>query len=252
MEKFPYTPNPHTYPIKKYGTKFVPILGSFILGALLIYFLFPREKTVEKIVDRPIDRIVEKPVDRIVEKPVEKIVEKTVEVPAKLTTEQVQAIFVYLKILETSKHQIGMFDKAIYPAGENKVKISVVGGDSVFQKISKSEIESRVESVFRRNGFKIVYSDIENPNTIIFVDADLMLSDNGITLSGLVRLQIFQLIMGFSGGIWKQTLVCTNQYDQNISYGSNHFYKIPSLFESLAIKASNDLSKAGETPLLSQ
>jgi hypothetical protein len=70
MEKYPYTPNPHIYPIKNYGSKFGPILGSFILGALLIYFLFPREKTVEKTVEK----IVEKPVDRIVEKPVEKIV----------------------------------------------------------------------------------------------------------------------------------------------------------------------------------
>ena len=252
MEKYPYTPNPTIYPLKKFGSKFGLTIGSFILGALLVYFLFPREKTLEKIIDRPVDRIVEKPVDRIVEKPVEKIVEKIVEVPAKLTIEQKNAEFIFSKILETSKHEVGMFDKAVFPTLDSKIKISVVGDDSVFRKISKSEIESRVESILRRNGFKIVYTDNENPNTIIFVVPDLMLSDDGITLSGMIRLQIFQLITGFSGGIWKQTLVCTNQYDQNLSYGSNHFYKIPSLFDSLAIKASNDLNKAGQTPLLDQ
>jgi hypothetical protein len=68
----------------------------------------------------------------------------------------------------------------------------------------------------------------------------------------LVRLYIYQQITGFSGGIWKQALVCTNQYDKNISYGRDNFFKIPSLFDSLAVKASNDLSKAGETPLLNQ
>jgi hypothetical protein len=80
----------------------------------------------------------------------------------------------------------------------------------------------------------------------------LFLHDNNITLSGMVRIQIYQYILGFSGGMWKQTLVCTRQYDRNLSYGSNNFYKIPELFESLAINASNDLSKAGETPLLNQ
>lgn len=250
MEKYPYTPNPTIYPLKKYGSKFGPAIGSFILGALLIYFLFPREKTVEKIVDRPVERIVEKPVDRIVEKPVEKIVEKIVEVPAKLTTKQKNADLIVYKILETKKHEIGMLDTAVYPVIDNKIKISVIGNDSVFSKISKSEIESRVESVFRRNGFKIVYN--ENPNTIIFVEPYLMLSDDKTTLSGVVSLQIHQFIIGFGGGIWKQTLVCTNKYDLNISYGSNNFYKIPSIFDSLAIQASNDLNKAGQTPLLNQ
>jgi hypothetical protein len=79
-----------------------------------------------------------------------------------------------------------------------------------------------------------------------------MFSDDSLSVSGMLRIDIFQLIMGFSGGVWKQSFVCTNRHDQNIFYGSNNFNKIPELFDGLAINAANDLSKAGETPLLNQ
>ena len=148
MEKYPYTPNPHIYSLKKYGSKFLPSFFAFLAGALLIYFLFPKETVVEKIVDRPVERIVEKPVDRIVEKPVEKIVEKIVEVPAKLTSEQIDSILVFSKITDTFKHEIGIMDKAVYPVLDSKIKIVVMGNETVFSKISKSQIQSRVELVF--------------------------------------------------------------------------------------------------------
>jgi len=150
MEKYPYTPNPHIYSLKKYGFKFVHSVLAFLAGALLIYFLFPRESIVEKIVDRPVERIVEKPVDRIVEKPVEKIVEKIVEVPAKLTSEQIDSILVFSKITDTFKHEIGIMDKAVYPVLDSKIKIVVMGNETVFSKISKSQIQSRVELVSSR------------------------------------------------------------------------------------------------------
>lgn len=236
MEKFPYTPNHTIQPSKKFGSKFGPIIVSFFLGAILIYCLFPRETILEKIV----------------EKPVEKIVEKIVEVPAKLTKEQKQAVLAYSKMLETGKHEIGKLDKAVYPAQDNEIQIIVVGEESTFRNISKPEIESRVESVFRRNGFKIANTDSQNLNTYIVVYPDLMLSDDRNTLSGLLSVSIYQHVLGFSGSIWKQTFVTTNQYEQNISYGRYNFYEIPSLFDSLAVKASNDLSKAGETSLISQ
>jgi len=236
MEKFPYTPNHTIQPSKKFGSKFGSIIVSFFLGAILIYCLFPRETILEKIV----------------EKPVEKIVEKIVEVPAKLTKEQKQAVLTYIKILETGKHQIGRSDKAVYPAQDNEIQIIVVGEDSTFRNISKSEIESRVESVFRRNGFKIANTDSKNLNTYIVVYPHLMLSDNRITLSGVLSISIHQHVLGFSGSIWKQTHVATNLYEQNISYGRDNFHEIPALFDSLAIKASNDLNKAGQTPLLNQ
>ena len=155
MEKYPYTPNSTIYPLKKFGSKFGLIIGSFILGALLVYFLFPREKTLEKIIDRPVDRIVEKPVDRIVEKPVEKIVEKIVEVPAKLTESQVVGSFIVGLINEAESRVLGINDTAVYPSSDKKIKVMVVGSDVSFKYISRSEITARVESIFRRNGFTV-------------------------------------------------------------------------------------------------
>jgi hypothetical protein len=251
MEKYPYTPNPAIYPLKKYGSKFGPILVSFILGALLIYFLFPRErtveKTVEKIVDRPVDRIIEKPVDRIVEKPVEKIVEKIVEVPAELTDLQKNGAIVLNGILEASSRKTGIGATAIYPATDKKVKviISFAGGEEKF--ISKREIAARVESVFRRNGFTVYNEDGPYSETLVFVIVNLLSTNNGLTLSGSLQVNIDQHVMGFAGGLWKISSVTTFSQGTNISYGRDHYYEIPSLIEGFAVQACNDLSAAGPT-----
>jgi hypothetical protein len=247
MEKYPYTPNSTIYPLKKYGSKFGPITGSFILGALLIYFLFPREKTVERIVDRPVDRIVEKPVDRIVEKPVEKIVEKIVEVPAKLTDLQKNGAIILDGILDAYSRNIGINDAAVYPATGKKVKVivSFAGGEEKF--ISKSEIAARVESVFRRNGFTVYNEDGPYSETLVFVLVNLLSNNNGLSLSGSLHVNIEQYVMGFAGGLWKISSVTTSSQGTNISYGRDHYYEIPSLIEGFAVQACNNLSAAGPT-----
>jgi hypothetical protein len=247
MEKYPYTPNPTIYPLKKFGVKFGPVIGSFILGAILIYFLFPREKTVEKIVDRPVDRIVEKPVDRIVEKPVEKIVEKIVEVPAELTDLQKNGAVVLGGILEAYSRKIGVDATAVYPSSDKKIKVIVLfaGGEDKF--ISKPEIAARVESIFRRNGFTVYNEDGPYCETLVFVLVNLISTNNGLRVSGNLQVNIDQHVMGFAGGLWKISSVTTSSHGTNISYGRDHYYEIPSLIEGFAVQACNDLSAAGPT-----
>lgn len=247
MEKYPYTPNPTIYPLKKYGSKFGPAIGSFILGALLIYFLFPREKTVEKIVDRPVERIVEKPVDRIVEKPVEKIVEKVVEVPVELTDLQKNGAIVLSGILEANSRKMGVDTTAVYPAKDKKIKVIVSFSGSEYKFISKTEIVARVESVFRRNGFTVYNEDGPYCETQVYVVVNLLSINNGIGLSGSLRVDIDQDVMGFAGGLWKHSCVTTCSYATAISYGADNYYKIPSLIEGYAVRACNDLSAAGPT-----
>jgi len=239
MEKYPYTPNPHIYPIKKYGSKFGPILVSFILGALLIYFLFPREKTVEKIVDRPVDRIVEKPV--------EKILEKTVEVPAKLTDLQKNGEFVLAGILEADSREIGINAAAVYPTTDKKIKVVIVGESESFKYVSKSQIVARVESVFRRNGFTVYNEDGPYCENLVMISVGLLSMNDGRTLAGDLRIDVNQVVMGFAGGLWKKSFVVTTSHCQTISYGAAHYYEIPSLFEGFAVQACNDLSAAGPT-----
>lgn len=234
------------------------LAGAVVIGAAAGSMLFPREHIVEKpvevIVEKrveiPVEKIVEKMVDRIVEKPVEVIrtVEKRVEVPAKLTKEQEYGAGILESILAADRNEIGFEDKAVFPAKDKKIKIFMVGPDAVFRRISKPEIVARVESVFRRDGFTVVDSGGDYCETIVWVDVGLLLSNDGITLSGTLEVNIQHNMMAFAGGLWKRAGLKSCQYGKHISYGSDNFNKIPAIFESLAIQASNDLSKAGPTP----
>lgn len=234
------------------------LLGALIVGGAAGSMLFPREQvvekpievTVEKRVEVPVEKIVEKQVDRIVEKPVEVVrtVEKRVEVPAKLTKEQEFGAGILERILEADRHDIGFGDKAIFPAQDKKIKIIVTGSDAAFRKLDKSEIAARVESVFRRDGFTVVEAGGEYCETLVWVDASLLPSNDGITLSGSLEITLQHNVMAFAGGLWKRAGLKSGVYGTNISYGSSNFYKIPSIFENLAVQASNDLSKAGPTP----
>ena len=220
--------------------------------------LFPREHivekpievTVEKRVEVPVEKIVEKQVDRIVEKPVEVVrtVEKRVEVPAKLTKEQEYGAGIFENILAADRNEIGFNEKAIFPAKDKKIKIFVSGSDAALRKLSKSEIAARVESVFRRDGFTVIDAGGEYCETLVWVDVSLLLSNDGITLSGSLDITIQHNAMAFAGGLWKRAGLKSGEYSQTISYGSSNFFKIPTIIESLAVQASNDLSKAGPTP----
>jgi hypothetical protein len=232
--------------------------GALVIGAAAGSMLFPRERivekpvevTVEKRVEVPVEKIIERQVDRIVEKPVEVVrtVEKRVEVPAKLTKEQEIGANIFRNIVVAEDCEMGLGPKSVFPAKDKKIKIFVVGDETAFRKVSKSEVVSRIESVFRRDGFTLVDVDGEFCETVILVNVDLLASNDGITLAGGLTIDIQHYMMGFAGGLWKRSVLRSGHYSQTISYGSNNFYKIPGILEGLAVSASNDLAKAGPTP----
>jgi hypothetical protein len=234
------------------------LLGALVVGAAAGAILFPREHIVEKpievIVEKrvevPVEKIIEKQVDRIVEKPVEvvKTVEKRVEVPAKLTKEQEYGAGIFRNIVEADNNEVGIEDKSIFPPKDKKIKIFVRASEAALRKLTKSEIAARVESVFRRDGFTVVDPNGEYCETVVVVEANLLLSNDGITLSGSLDIDINHDVMGFAGGLWKRAVLRSGHYGTTISYGSSNFYKIPSVIENLAVEASNDLAKAGPTP----
>ncbi len=234
------------------------LVGALVVGAAVGSMLFPREHivekpievTVEKRVEVPVEKIVEKQVERIVEKPVEVIrtVEKLVEVPAKLTKEQEYGAGIFQNIMTAEGREVGYGATSVFPAKDKKVKFFVVGSDEVFRKVSRSEISARVESVFRRDGFTVVPEDGEYCETVVSTYVHLLPINNGITLVGSLEVEVEHNVMAFAGGLWKRSLLRSGTYSKTISYGSDHFFEIPTVIESLAVRASNDLSKAGPTP----
>jgi len=219
------------------------LTSGFFIGKVF----FPNIQVVEKKINVPVDRIVEK--EKIVEKPVDVIrtVEKIVEVPAEPTDLQKNGAIVLGNILEADSRYLGLNATAVFPAKNKQVKVYVQGDSETFNFISKSEITARAESVFRRNGFTVLKEDGPHCDTVIGVKAYLISSNNNRTLSGSIRVEIEQEVMGFAGGLWKKVLVSTSTHAQVIAYGLDNHYKIPSLIESLAIQACNDLAAAGPT-----
>jgi hypothetical protein len=235
----------------------IAVFFTAIVGVVAGKLLFSEIKLVEKPVEVVVEKKVEVPVEVIktvekrVEVPVEviKTVEKRVEVPAVLTEYQQTAVKVVDAILEAEKRKAGIGDTAIFPAANKEVKIMVHVYDDAKPYISVSEVRARVESLFRREGFKVYAEDGPSADTFIYVNLNLLSTNDGRTLSGTLSVDIDQLGTFWHGGLWKRAFVTTNRYYHAISYGSNHFGKIPAEIESLAIRASNDLAKAGPTPL---
>ena len=219
------------------------VFVTAIVGVVAGKVLFSEIKLVEKPVEVVVEKKVEVPVEVI------KTVEKRVEVPAVLTEYQQTAVKVVDAILEAEKRKAGIGDTAIFPAANKEVKIMVHVYDDAKPYISVSEVRARVESLFRREGFKVYAEDGPSADTFIYVNLNLLSTNDGRTLSGTLSVDIDQLGTFWHGGLWKRAFVTTNRYYHAISYGSNHFGKIPAEIESLAIRASNDLAKAGPTPL---
>ena len=221
----------------------IAVFFTAIVGVVAGKLLFSEIKLVEKPVEVVVEKKVEVPVEVI------KTVEKRVEVPAVLTEYQQTAVKVVDAILEAEKRKAGIGDTAIFPAANKEVKIMVHVYDDAKPYISVSEVRARVESLFRREGFKVYAEDGPSADTFIYVNLNLLSTNDGRTLSGTLSVDIDQLGTFWHGGLWKRAFVTTNRYYHAISYGSNHFGKIPAEIESLAIRASNDLAKAGPTPL---
>jgi hypothetical protein len=233
---------------------FVTAIVGVVAGKVLFSEIKLVEKPVEVVVEKKVEVPVEviKTVEKRIEVPVEviKTVEKRVEVPAALTEYQKAAVQILDGIADAGKRKVGIDDTAVFPASDKEVKIMVNIEDEAKPYVSVSEVRARVESIFRREGFKVHSEGGPASSTLIYVKVNLLSTNEGRVLSGTLSVDIDQLGTFWHGGLWKRAFVTTNRYSTAISYGSNHFGSIPSKMESLAIRASNDLAKAGETPLI--
>ena len=236
----------------------IAVFFTAIVGVVAGKLLFSEIKLVEKPVEVVVEKKIEVPVEVIktiekrVEVPVEviKTVEKRVEVPAVLTEYQQTAVKVVDAILEAERRKVGIDETAVFPPAEKEVKVLVSISDEAKPHVSVSEVRARVESIFRREGFKVYSDGGPSSSTLIYVKVSLLSTNEGRTLSGSLSVDIDQLGTFWHGGLWKRAFVTTNRYSSGISYGSNHFSSIPMEMESLAIRASNDLAKAGPTQLM--
>jgi hypothetical protein len=227
-----------------------------LVGLVAGKILFSEVRLVEKAVEVTVEKKVEVPVEVIktvekrVEVPVEvvKTVEKKVEVPAEVSDYEKKAVKIVDAILDADSREIGIAAAALYPPEDKTIKVVVSVYDSAKPHLSASEIAARVESVFRREGFTVHPEDGPYSATLIWVHVNLMSLNEGRTLAGAVDVTVDQIGMFHHGGLWKRSYMSGNRYGHSLSYGSNHFHKIPGEIEALAIQAANDLAKAAKTP----
>jgi hypothetical protein len=218
------------------------IAGGVTLGALvglLTTLLFPQVV----LVDRPVEKIVDRPVEVI------RTVEKRVEVPAALTAVQLEAIEFAKKKEDAFRREVGWGATSMVPVFDKKIRV-IVNSQADQGAVSIESIRARVESVLRRNGF-VVVSESDNTqfaSTIVIASLLCVDSKNEDQLSGHVAAEVKQYMFVAGGGIMKQAWVTMSEYDMTIQFGSLNFHKIPGLFDDLAVRASNDLLKAGELP----
>ena len=240
------------------------IVGGVTLGVLvglLTTHLFPNvvtvdrpvEKIVEKIVDRPVEviRTVEKVVDRPVE--VVRMVEKRVEVPAELTAQQSASILFAQRLFDPSQQKLGM---SLFKLSD---KVKVVGGfeGEGAPRLSEGLVVARVETAFRRQGFKVLSADSKDyPFTLVRVGGVFLENKYGdgtvVGISGSYEIELLQPLIAFSAydesGPDKCVIKVGNVklYDRRgtLNYGVNNLYKIPEVFQRIAEESANDLRKA--------
>ena len=222
------------------------IVGGVTLGALvglLTTHLFPNVVQV----DRPVEKTVEKIVDR----PVEVI--RTVERASRLTSDQQTAIAFTNRLIEGKDLKLGV---SLFKLSD-KVKIinRIVGSGSTHSALSV--VTARVESMFRQNGFKVLPLESEDyPFTIVYVGGVVLdnTDSNGRTtnLSGFHSVSMAQPITYFSSfdtiGSESMPIRAANMvlYEKRGAYyyGSSNFNKIPDLYSKSAEAAAAELRKA--------
>ena len=231
---------PQTVASKSSGWAWVA--GGVTLGALvglLTTHLFPQLV----LVDRPVDKIVDRPVEVV------RTVEKRVEVPTALTAAELEAIEFAKKKEDAFRREIGWGAKSMVPVFDKKIKV-VVSSQADQGAVNIESIRARVESVFRRNGYVLISETdpIQSASTIVIASLSCVDGKNENQLSGYVALEVKQRMLVVGGGIMKQAWVAVNDYGMTIQYGRLNFHQVPGLFDDLAVRASNDLLKAGELP----
>jgi hypothetical protein len=187
---------------------------------------------------------------KVVEHPVEVV--KTVEVPTPttatltLTDEQKEALFERARMKDAAEAtQIAFGPGSIMPL-RNRVRVIVVGNEAILAKVSKEDIQRRVEAAFRAKGLEVI--DITAPsggwNTTAFANLELMVQEDSPTIVGTVQLRINQTLICYGEGVWRKANVMTNEYSMTISYGALNYGKIPEIYDGLAASAADDLLKA--------
>jgi len=218
------------------------VAGGVTLGALvglLTTHLFPQVV----LVDRPVEKIVDRPVEVI------RTVEKKVEVPAALTAVQLEAIDFAKKKEDAFRREVGWGSTSMVPVFDKKIRV-VVSSQADRGAVNIESIRARVESVLRRNGFVVITESDTTQFASTLLVASLLCVDpkNESQLSGYISVEVKQYMFVAGGGIMKQAWVGMGDYEFTLQYGSLNFHQIPGLFDDLAVRASNDLLKAGELP----
>jgi hypothetical protein len=220
-------------------------LGALI-GLLTTHF-FP---TIVQV-DRPIDRVVEKIVDRPVE--VVRVVEKRVEVPAALTPEQDAAVVFTSRLFDPQQRRGGL---ALFRLSDKVKVFSNIEGAGA-GRLSTGLIVSRVESAFRRQGFKVLSKDSEDyPFTVVSIGGVFLENKWGdgsvVGVSGSYDLEIYQPLICFnpydSSGPARRHVIEGNvrlyQKAGTLNYGISNVHDITTVYERLAEEGANDLRKA--------
>jgi len=218
------------------------VVAGASLGAivgLLTAHLFP---TIVQV-DRPVEKIVDRPVEVV------RTVEKRVDVPAQLTPAQLEAIDFAQKRDDAYKREIGWGTTAMVPVHDKKIRV-FVESQADPNAVSVDAIRARVESVFRRNGFKILAEDDRSDFASTFVIATLKCVDpkDENQISGSLGLSVKQYVFLAGVGIQKRAWVTMGDYGFTLQYGSNNYHKIPELYDDFAVRVANDLLKAGPLP----
>ena len=226
------------------------LVGGVTLGVLvglLTTQLFPNIVQV----DRPVEKIVERIVERIVDRPVEVIrtVERRVDVPAVLTKEQIEATEYLKQRNDAYLREVGTGSTALLPVLEKKIKVYIYLDDVLKRSITEGSVRSRIETVFRRNGFVVLPTDSKDfANTIINAGIFRADSESVSEISGSIGLTVYQYSIISGAGVQKLAWLVPIRYENPLHFGSDNFYKLPAKFEEYATQASNDLLKADQLP----
>jgi hypothetical protein len=206
--------------------------GILVVGVLIGRLAFPEVKFVDRRVE------------------VVKTVETQVAAPAPavgiLSTEHKDALSEQSRMQEAAQAtQIAFGPTAIMPL-RNRVRVIVIGPEAIFTKVSRDEVQRRVEEGFRSKGLEVV--DIAAPsgswNTTAFANLELMMQEDSPMIVGSVQLRINQTLVCFSDGVWRKANFMANDYSMTISYGTLNYGKIPEIYDGLVAAAAADLIKA--------
>jgi len=208
-------------------------LGALV--GLLTAQLFPEEVQVDRIVKK----IVEKPVEVV------RTVERRVEVPARLTGEQLEALEFAKARDDALRRDIGYGAESMVPVMDKKVRV-IINCQADSEVVSEAIIRSRIEAVLRRNGYTVLGRDVKDfASTFLVADINSANAKVRDRFTGYIMLSVKQRCLVNGGGIQKLAWVTMNQYGFAISYSSQHLHQIPSHYDDLAVKATDDLLMAG-------